>query len=138
MMEVMKKPQPETFNFDQHFWMREEKGDKSKKNCGCVVAVLLHYPYFKKLGLKFDEGYSGWKENEMGKGEHRELGVVYEKEYGIGALTKLFELSPKESAYIFGSVKLHTKSAALKRIQEIYDNKLYFQKPADVSNLLVC
>ena len=106
MMEVVKKPQPKTFDFNQRFWFREEKGNKKNKNCGCIAATLLHFPYFKKLGLKFTENYSPWHDNKaggMGAGEHRELGIVYKKQFGIGALTKLFEINPKESAYIFGS-----------------------------------
>ena len=139
MIEVLKKPQPKAFDYNQNFWMREEKNDKSKKNCGCIVATLLHYPYFKKLGLKYYEGYSDWKDYETNKGEHRELGIVYKKEHGIGALTKLFELSTKEAIYIFGALfekKGRTIKAALKRIQEVYDGKLKFSKPTDASTLL--
>ncbi len=139
MMNLLKKPQPKTHEFNQRFWKREEKGDKSKKSCGCIVATLLLNPYFKKLGLEFFEGYSDWKKNETGKGSHRELGVVYKKQHGIGALTELFDLNMKESAYIFGSQikKENTKTAALKRIQQVYDGKMKFSKSSKVSDYLI-
>lgn len=137
MMELLKKPQPKKFDFNQLFWMREEKGDKKKKSCGCIVATLLQSQYFQKLGLKFNEKYSDWTLNLSGDGEHRELGVVLKKTFGVGALTKLFELNQKESAYIFGSqTKDKTKTAALKRIQQVYDGKLEFSKSTGPSNLL--
>ena len=126
VVDELKKPMPKTLDLNMQFFLREEK-DNKKKNCGCIIGMLLTKAWFKKLGLKIVTGKltPPWQHyiSDDGNGSYRCNSIVYKKEYEFNALKRLFEINSDEALFMFGPKNKNSRPDAIKRIKLVTSGK---------------